>query len=95
MLTPRLTQIDPNGLSKGDLVVIQTKNKSTWDERILFEITKTSDPATSESDVRLEFKAVKIGENAISRRLVSDLGLPSWGRGTEFNFFRREVICTT
>ena len=92
-LKTKLAPLDPNGLTKGDRVFIQSKNKGRWDENILFEITKVSDPATSESDVRLEFKAVKIGKKDISRRLVADLGLPTWGRGTEFDFYRCDVRC--
>ena len=85
------TPIDPNSLRRGDHVFIQTKVKSRWDETILFEITKASDPATSESDVRLEFKAVKIGNKGMSPRLASDLDLPRWGRGSEYLFFRCDV----
>ena len=80
VLKTKLTQIDPKGLNKGDRVFIQAKNKGRWDERTLYEITKVRDPATTESDVRLEFKAIKIRDEQISRRLMANLDLPRWGR---------------
>ncbi len=79
--------VDPNTLKTGDRIIIERKGSVVWGCDTLFQITKASSSEPTDGDVRLEFKAVQKGDTAIKKSLVNSLGFPTWGRGSEYDFY--------
>lgn len=93
MSTTVSVRIDPNTLQKGEIVIIEDIGQPRWSRDIAFEITDAMlIPHGKGSDIRLQFKAVTLKGVKIKRGLASDLSLPTYGRGSEFKFFKHEVM---